>query len=155
MAPVISPSHQLRLISRPVTAVNVMMEMNRNTMPKPANRLIDPRSVVARDSSWPDCHSSWNAGSSRCRCAYRSSLIVLLHVGDRVALDPAADQAERGGRGAEPIASRPSGSSRPRSWWAMAPSMTALVTSGMAMSAASTTRAAAIMTMSWLRYGRR
>ena len=31
-------------------------------MPKPANRLIEPRSVVARDSSCPDCHSSWKAG---------------------------------------------------------------------------------------------
>jgi len=69
MAPVISPSHQLSEISRPTTAANVMIEMNRNTSPKPANRLIEERSVVARESSWPDCHSSWNAGSSRCRCS--------------------------------------------------------------------------------------
>ena len=69
MAVVISPSHQLRLISSALTAVNVMVEMNRNTMPNPMNRRMVPRSVVARDSSWPDCHSSWNAGSSRCRCA--------------------------------------------------------------------------------------
>ena len=39
-----------------------------NTMPKPTNRLIADRSVVALDSSWPDCHASWNSGSSRCRC---------------------------------------------------------------------------------------
>ncbi len=62
------PSHQLSEISRPVTAANVMIEMKMNTSPKPANRLIEERSVVARESSWPDCHSSWNAGSSRCRC---------------------------------------------------------------------------------------
>jgi hypothetical protein len=53
-----------------------MIEMKMNTSPKPANRRIEERSVVARDSSWPDCHSSWNAGSSRCRCWYRSSLIA-------------------------------------------------------------------------------
>ncbi len=51
MQPVIRPSHQSSLMSRAVTAANVMTEMNRNTTPNPANRRIDDRSVVARDSS--------------------------------------------------------------------------------------------------------
>jgi len=54
--------------SSPVTAAKVIVEITMNTSPKPANRRIEDRSVVARDSSWPDCHSSWKAGSSRCRC---------------------------------------------------------------------------------------
>ena len=34
-------------------------------MPKPKNRRMLLRSVVTRDSSWPECHLPWNAiGSS-------------------------------------------------------------------------------------------
>ena len=63
-------AHHERALLIPLgLAANVMMLMNRNTMPNPANRRMDDRSVVARDSSWPDCHSSWNPGSRRCRCA--------------------------------------------------------------------------------------
>ena len=39
----------------------------RKMMPKPANRRIVDRSVVALDSSWPDCQDSWKPESSRCR----------------------------------------------------------------------------------------
>ena len=155
MAPVISPSHQLSVMSRQVTAVKVKTEMIRNTTPKPANRLIDPRSVVARDSSCPDCHSSWKAGSSRCRCRYMSSLIVFSMSATafpctqrRMRLS-VADAAPR------PTASSPMGSSRLRSWCAMASSMTALARSGMVISAASTATAAAIIPASWRRCGRR
>src|ERR1700683_1578657 len=73
--PVIRPSHQLSWISSATTATNVITLVTRKIRPNPANRRIDDRSVVARDSSWPDCHSSWNEGGSRCRCAYRASLI--------------------------------------------------------------------------------
>ncbi len=52
------------------------MLVMKNTTPKPPNRRIADRSVVARDSSWPDCQASWKPGSSRCRWAYRSSRIV-------------------------------------------------------------------------------
>ena len=151
MAPVISPSHQFSVMSRQVTAVNVMIEVNRNTTPNPANRLIELRSVVARDSSCPDCHSSWKAGSSRCRCSYRSSLIVFSMLATalpwtqrRIRLS-VADAAPR------PTASSPMGSSRPRSWCAMASSMTTFASSGMVMSAASTATAAAIIPVSWRR----
>ena len=51
------------------------MLVMKNTTPKPPNRRIADRSVVARDSSWPDCQESWKPGSSRCRWAYRSSRI--------------------------------------------------------------------------------
>ncbi len=41
------------------------MLMSRNSMPKPKNRRIELRSVVARDSSCPDCQRLWNdIGSS-------------------------------------------------------------------------------------------
>jgi len=63
--------------------------------PNPANLRIEDRSVVARDSSWPDCQLSWKDVGSRCRCAYRSSPDRLLHRGDRAGLDPAADQVQQ------------------------------------------------------------
>ena len=52
IAPVISPSHQLRLDQqRGHRGEHHDAEMNRKTMPNPANRRMDHRSVVARDSS--------------------------------------------------------------------------------------------------------
>ena len=67
--PVSRPSHQFSLISNPITAMNVIVLVIRKTVPKPANRRIAARSLVARDSNCPDCQASWNAGGSRCRCA--------------------------------------------------------------------------------------
>ena len=64
-----SPSHQFSRMSSTTTAMNVTTFVTRKIVPKPANRRMAERSVVARDSSWPDCHSSWKAGGSRCRCA--------------------------------------------------------------------------------------
>ena len=41
------------------------MLMTRKSRPKPANRRIAERSVVTRESSWPDCHLVWKLiGSS-------------------------------------------------------------------------------------------
>jgi len=37
---------------------NVTRLVMKKITPNPANRRIADRSVVARDSSWPDCHSS-------------------------------------------------------------------------------------------------
>ena len=151
----IRPSHQFSLISRAVTAANVMMLMNRNTMPNPANRRMDDRSVVARDSSWPDCHSSWKAGSSRCRCSYRSSLIVFSMPATALPWTQRRIRFSTAAPAPRPIAASPSGISRARSWCAMAPSMTALVSRGIAISAPSAQIAAAIIAISWKRYGRR
>ena len=41
-----------------MTMTNVTRLVMKKTMPNPANRRIADRSVVARDSSCPDCHSS-------------------------------------------------------------------------------------------------
>ena len=43
--------------------------MTRNSIPKPKNRRIDDRSVVARDSSWPLCQRLWKLIGSACRWA--------------------------------------------------------------------------------------
>ena len=68
-----SPSHQFSRISRAMTARNVATFVMKKMVPNPANRRIADRSVVARESSCPDCHSSWNAACRRCRWAYRLS----------------------------------------------------------------------------------
>src|ERR1035441_10467991 len=60
-------------MSSATTITKVITLVMKKTMPNPANRRIADRSVVALDSSWPDCHESWKLGSRRCRCAYRSS----------------------------------------------------------------------------------
>src|ERR1700728_1855417 len=54
-----------------------------------------------------------------------------------------------------PIAAMPRGSSWARSWCATAPSITDLMSSGITISAPSATMDAAIIPMSWKRYGRR
>ena len=72
----IRPSHQFRWISSATTATNVITLVTMKIRPNPANLRIEDRSVVARDSSWPDCQLSWNEACSRCRWAYMSSLIV-------------------------------------------------------------------------------
>ena len=54
-----SPSGQYMLSRTIVTTVTCRMLMTRNSRPKPLNRRIADRSVVARDSSWPDCHLLW------------------------------------------------------------------------------------------------
>ncbi len=48
-----------------VTTTWVMLT-TRNSIPKPKNRRIAERSVVARESSWPDCHSLWKLIGSSC-----------------------------------------------------------------------------------------
>jgi len=69
MHPVSRPSHQFSRTSSAMTATNVATLVMKKTMPNPAKRRIADMSVVARDSSWPDCQSSWNPACSRCRCA--------------------------------------------------------------------------------------
>ncbi len=44
----------------------------RKTKPKPTKRRSVDRSVVSRDSSWPDGHWSWNETGNRCTWANRS-----------------------------------------------------------------------------------
>ena len=41
--------------------------MTRNSRPKPLNRRIAERSVVARESSWPDCQLLWKLIGRGCR----------------------------------------------------------------------------------------
>ncbi len=55
------PSGQYIDSSRPVTTTSCVTLMTRNSMPKPKKRRMLLRSVVTRDSSWPDCHLPWNA----------------------------------------------------------------------------------------------
>ena len=155
IAPVIRPSHQFRWMSSTVTPKNITMLVIRKTIPNPANRRMDDRSVVARDSSWPDCHSSWNAGSSRSRCAYRSSLIVFSMSATALPCTQRRIRLSMADATPRAIAAMPNGISRSRSWCAMAPSITTLTSSGIATSAPSAARAATIIAISWKRYGRR
>ena len=63
------PSGQYIVSSTTVTAVTWRMLMNRNSIPKPKKRRIADRSVVARDSSCPNCHRLWKLIGSACRWA--------------------------------------------------------------------------------------
>ena len=60
------PSGQYMLSSTIVTTVTWRMLMTRNSSPKPLNRRIADRSVVTRDSSWPDSHLLWKLIGSSC-----------------------------------------------------------------------------------------
>ena len=62
------PSGQYIRSNSTVTVSNCTMFMTRNSRPKPENRRMVDRSVVARDSNWPDCQSPWKLIGSRCRC---------------------------------------------------------------------------------------
>jgi hypothetical protein len=53
------------------------------------------------------------------------------------------------------IAATPSGSSASRWWWAIGPSMTALTSRGITISADAAAIAPTSMVISWKRYGRR
>jgi hypothetical protein len=55
-------------ISTAITVLSWMMFITRNSRPNPKNRRMIDRSVVARDSSWPDCQSPWKLIGRRCRC---------------------------------------------------------------------------------------
>ncbi len=55
-AAVSSPSSRFSLISRITIATKLAELVIMKTMPKLKKRLIADRSVVARDSNWPDCH---------------------------------------------------------------------------------------------------
>ena len=52
--------------STTVVAVSWTTLMSRNNSPKPEKRRIAERSVVARESSWPDCQCPWKAIGSSC-----------------------------------------------------------------------------------------
>ncbi len=56
-----SPSGQYMFSSTIVTTTSCRMFITRNSRPKPKNRRMLDRSVVTRESSWPDCHWPWNA----------------------------------------------------------------------------------------------
>jgi hypothetical protein len=137
-----SPIHQLSLMSSTATAVKVVTVMMRKTRPNPANRRMDDRSEVARDSNWPDCQPSWKAGSRLCRCAYRSSRSVFSMPATALPWTQRRIRLRAASAMPRPAAASPSGSSRRLSWWVIAPSMIDLVSSGMAMAAASAPSAA-------------
>jgi len=63
-----SPSQKFRAMSRIITATHCRKLMTRKIAPKPKNRRMVERSVVALDNSWPVCQRSWNATGRRCRC---------------------------------------------------------------------------------------
>ena len=52
--------------STAVTAVTCRTLMIRNSRPNPANLRMADRSVVTRESSWPDCHLLWKLMGSSC-----------------------------------------------------------------------------------------
>ena len=112
-APVIRPSHQFRWMSSAITAMNVIVLVTMKIRPNPANLRIVDRSVVARDSSWPDCHSSWNEMGSRCRCEYRSSLIAFSISATELAWIQRRSMFSSPSAAPRPAAARPSGISRP------------------------------------------
>ena len=60
------PSGQYMFSSTMVTAVTWRMLMIRKSRPKPLNLRIADRSVVTRESSWPDCHLLWKLIGSSC-----------------------------------------------------------------------------------------
>ncbi len=70
-----SPSTQscISMITRPTRMVTPLT--NRNVNGKARNMRSSIRSVVPRESSWPDAQRSWKATGSRCRCRYRSARI--------------------------------------------------------------------------------
>ena len=61
-----SPSGQYMCSSTAVVTVSWKMLSTRNSRPNPANRRIADRSVVTRESSWPDCHCVWKLIGSCC-----------------------------------------------------------------------------------------
>ena len=150
-----SPSHQFSRISRITTVTNVTVFVTRKMVPNPANRRIADRSVVARDSSCPDCHSSWKPVSSACRCAYRSCRMAFSIPVTALAWTQRRVKFSVAWAAPSPVAASPSSTSRPRSGWMMASSMTDLVSSGMVISVPTDTQAVSSITTSCHRYGRR
>ncbi len=117
----------------------------RKIVPNPANRRIADRSVVARDSSWPDCQEPWKPASSRCRCAYRSSRMSRSMVVTALAMAQRRRKFSVAWATPRATAAAPSGSSRARSPWAIGPSIICLVSSGMRISVPTAANAAASM----------
>ncbi len=68
-AKVSSASGACNATSTPKIAATCTRISTKKMAPKPMNRRITLRSVIARESSWPDCQRSWNPTSSRCSCA--------------------------------------------------------------------------------------
>ena len=147
----IRPSHQLRLISRPVTAANATIEMNRKTRPKPANRLIDPRSVVGARQQLPGLPAVVERRVEPLQVLVQVVLIVFSMPVTALPCTQRRTRLSAAAPAPRAMAARPRGSSRPRSWRVMAPSIRALMTRGIAISAPSTAIAATTMTVSWRR----
>ena len=61
-----SPSGQYIASSSPVTTTICRKLRIRKTRPNPRNRRIMLRSVMIRDSSWPDCQLLWKPIGSSC-----------------------------------------------------------------------------------------
>ena len=133
--------------------MNVMTLVTRKMRPNPANLRIADRSVVARDSSWPDCQLSWKEGGSCCRWAYRSSLMVFSIAATASAWIHRRIRFSAAITTPRPIAARASGISSLLSPCPIARSTTDMVSSGMTISAATAPSAAASMTIIWTRNG--
>ncbi len=69
LATTISPSGQYIRSSSTLTVMKVATLTTRKISPKERNLRMVPRSLVARESSCPDCHWSWKETGSRCRWA--------------------------------------------------------------------------------------
>lgn len=68
-----SPNKGESHTNTPMPTTSVSPLTTRKIPEKATNHRIVVRSDVARDSSCPDAHRSWNATGSRCRCANRSA----------------------------------------------------------------------------------
>jgi hypothetical protein len=148
MQPVIRPSHQFIRMRITVTVANVNTLVSRNTVPKPANLLIADRSVVARDSNCPDCQPSWNAGSRRCKCSYRSSRISFSMPATALPWIQRRTRFTTAIAAPSPIAAAPRGISPARWWCVIGPSIAALTIRGITISDEAETSAAMIIVSS-------
>ena len=83
------------LISRPSTTSVIAVLTIRKTNAKPTKRRSVDRSVVSRDSSWPEGQRSWKATGNRCRCGEQVAPDVGLDV-DRGLRHGEAAQEEAG-----------------------------------------------------------
>ncbi len=150
-----SPSHGESHTSTPMPTTTVTLLTTRKMPANATNQRIVVRSDVARESSCPDAHRSWNATGRRCRCANRSARIAastrLLGPATsrrRVKISPASTS---------PSPSTPSTSHGRvrRSPWAIGPSTIRPTTSGTASPASVATSAARADPTSGSRWGRR
>ena len=119
-------------------------------------RRIADRSVVTRESSWPDCHRRVEAHRQRLQPLVEVAAQVRLETEDRVGLDPPAHEDEHGLEDAEPEGEETERQdAAPARAASIGPSMIAWVTSGIAMDSPTPASDTANMTVRAQRWGRR